>query len=137
MPRPRSNGGRQPSASFSYHWRGLEIDGIVERHGDAVRLSQAIGICVLPYSAEDAGERARIASFLVRAPNRTEGRFSLGPGQEVVFVVQTPVAQPINGPRLAAACVQGALAAMPHLDVFRRSLSGWVPDVNASRSSAA
>ncbi len=106
-------------ARFAYRWRGFDIAGEVARHGDDVVLRQAIKLCVLPYSAEDAHGRARIAALLHAASWRESGRFSLTSGQHVAFVVETRVEQPLTGPALTVACVRDVLVAMPYLRLIR------------------
>ena len=75
-------------ARFCYHWRGLEIDGEVAKHDEAIVLRQTIKLCVLPYSAEDARRRTHMVGFLCRGPEEVDGllvlRFATTEGQNLL-----------------------------------------------------
>ncbi len=104
---------------FTYQWRGLAITGYVYRNEDTVLLRQCVTLGQLPYSAEDPAKRARLLAFLDDVAALEDGRFALTRQQGIAFVTETEVDTPVNGPRLAVACVQGALAAIPHIDSLR------------------
>ena len=70
---------------FSFNWRGVDFTALLEGLDGGLRLTLHSDLAALPYSAEDAGERANLLAVVDTSGTGREGRLRVVCGQKIVI----------------------------------------------------
>ncbi len=81
---------------FSFKWRGVDFAARLDEHNGGLRLTLHSDLAALPYSAEDAGERADLLAVVDTYPTGSEGKIRVVCGQKVVIEDSIDLTQTID-----------------------------------------
>ena len=81
---------------FTFKWRGVDFSARLDGYNGGLRLTLHSDLAALPYSAEDAGERANLLAVVDAHGTGREGRFRVVCGQKIVIEDAIDLTQTID-----------------------------------------
>ena len=81
---------------FTFKWRGVDFSARLDGHNGGLRLTLHSDLAALPYSAEDAGERANLLAVVDAFGNGGVSKFRVICGQKIIIEDSINLTQTID-----------------------------------------
>ncbi len=81
---------------FTFEWRGVDFSARLDGHNGGLRLTLHSDLAALPYSAEDAGERANLLAVIDTYGTGGESKFRVVRGQKIIIEDSIDLTQTID-----------------------------------------
>ncbi len=119
---------------FTFKWRGVNFSARLDGHDGGLRLTLHSDLAALPYSAEDAGERADLLAVVDAFGNGRESKFRVVCGQKIVIEDSIDLTQTIDSTvnSIITSLTILVLRLAPCLDLLAERAS-----INGERTAAA